>query len=81
MKTTAMVDEVGRITMVEASEIYPGGIEDMRRQLASCTQDLATMPKHKAGTEWHQDRVEEARWLTAAIERQTAARRARAEMN
>jgi hypothetical protein len=44
-------------------------LEDLKHQLASVMQDLATMPKHKAGSDWHEDRVREAWWLVAAIEK------------
>lgn len=46
-----------------------GDLADLKRQLADVMNDLANMPRHKAGTEWHKDRGEEARWLTAAINR------------
>lgn len=62
----------------------PGSIESMREQLASCMGDLATMPRHKAGSEWHTDRVAEAQWLVGAIERMEQAHAARvraAELN
>lgn len=46
-----------------------GDLADLRRQLKDVMNDLATMPAHKAGTEWHADRVEEARWLTRTVNR------------
>lgn len=46
-----------------------GDLQDLKAQLASVMNDLAGMPRHKVGTEWHTDRVEEARWLTRAINR------------
>lgn len=62
----------------------PGSIESMREQLKSCMADLSSMPRHKAGSEWHTDRVAEARWLVGAIERMEQAHAARtrlAELN
>ena len=58
-----------------------GDIHDMRKQLAEVTAELARRPPHMAGTEWESDRLEELAWLTRSIERQAAARRARAELN
>lgn len=55
--------------MTTTTRPRPGSLADMKAQLASCMTDLATMPKHKAGSEWHTDRVEEARWLVRAINR------------
>jgi hypothetical protein len=46
-----------------------GDLADQRRQLKSVMDDLATMPAHKAGSEWEADRVEEARWLVRSINR------------
>jgi hypothetical protein len=46
-----------------------GDLADLKKQLASCLRDLATMPAHKAGTEWHTDRIEERNWLNRAIAR------------
>jgi hypothetical protein len=45
-------------------------LESLRAQLKAVMTDLSNMPRHKAGTDWHQDRVSEAWWLVAAIERQ-----------
>lgn len=49
-----------------------GNLEDMREQLRSVMEELSRMPRHLAGTEWHADRVEEARWLTEAIAKREA---------
>jgi hypothetical protein len=46
-----------------------GTLADLKAQLADAMADLAGMPAHKAGTEWHRDRVEEARWLQRTIDR------------
>lgn len=46
-----------------------GDLQDLRRQLRNVMSDLAAMPEHKAGSQWHTDRVEEARWLTRTISR------------
>jgi hypothetical protein len=46
-----------------------GTLADLKAQLADVMADLARMGKHMVGTEWHRDRVEEARWLTRAINR------------
>ncbi len=46
-----------------------GTLSDLRAQLADVMADLARMPRHMAGTEWHHDRAEEARWLVRTIER------------
>ena len=58
-----------------------GDLQDLRNQLRSVTAELATMPAHKAGTEWHSDRVNEAEWLHRTIGRMTEARRVQAELN
>ena len=52
-----------------------GDIDEMRAQLRSAMEELSRMPRHLAGSEWHADRVEQARWLTRAIERREEARR------
>lgn len=46
-----------------------GTLADLRTQFASVMDDLARMGKHMVGTDWHTDRVEEARWLTRTIDR------------
>jgi hypothetical protein len=45
------------------------GLAELRAQLGSCMSDLSTMPRHMAGTEWHADRADEARWLVRTIAR------------
>ncbi len=44
-------------------------LTSLREQLASVARDLSTMARDVAGTEWHTDRVDEARWLVGEIER------------
>lgn len=44
-------------------------IDNLKRQLRGVMEDLSTMARHMAGTEWHMDRVEEARFLVREIER------------
>jgi hypothetical protein len=46
-----------------------GTLADLRAQLADVMMELGRMGRHKAGTQWHHDRVEEARWLVAALDR------------
>jgi Cys-tRNA synthase (O-phospho-L-seryl-tRNA:Cys-tRNA synthase) len=46
-----------------------GTLADLKAQLADVMADLANMPRVKAGSRWHADRVEEARWLVRAIDR------------
>jgi hypothetical protein len=58
-----------------------GDLDNCKALLASVSDDLATMGKHKAGTEWHTDRVREAEWLHRTIERLERARRERAQLN
>jgi hypothetical protein len=43
--------------------------------------DLDAMPKAKAWTQWHLDRVREAEWLTGSIERCESMLRERALLN
>lgn len=45
-----------------------GTLEDLKAQLKSVMDELSTMTPALAGSEWHDDRVEEARWLVGAIE-------------
>lgn len=47
-------------------------LEALRQQLRTVAADLDAMPRHMAGTEWHLDRVEEARWLVKTIARYEA---------
>lgn len=61
-----------------------GDLQDLRAQLKSVSEELARMPRHLAGTEWHTDRVNEAEWLVRTIARMELARAdrvARAELN
>jgi hypothetical protein len=44
-------------------------LEVLKSQLKSVAADLSTMARDQAGSAWHLDRVEEARWLVAEIER------------
>jgi hypothetical protein len=46
-----------------------GDVDDLRRQLADVTAELARMPLHLIGSRKHRDRVEECRWLTRTIDR------------
>lgn len=41
----------------------------LRRQLTAVARDLDNLAPAQAGTEWHRDRVDEARWLVSEIER------------
>lgn len=47
-------------------------LQSLRDQLASVMQDLDAMPRHKEGSDWHADRVDEAMWLVRTIERHEA---------
>jgi hypothetical protein len=47
-----------------------GDLASLKAQLKSVMDDLAAMPLHKVGSEWHRDRVNEARWLVRSIARQ-----------
>jgi hypothetical protein len=42
-------------------------LAELRAQLADVARDLDGMGAHMAGTEWHADRVDEARWLVRTI--------------
>jgi hypothetical protein len=44
-------------------------LESLRAQLKSLMADLDAMPRHKTGSEWHTDRVNEAMWLVRTIEK------------
>ncbi len=44
-------------------------LKSLREQLTSVARDLSTMSAALAGSEWHLDRVDEARFLVAEIER------------
>jgi hypothetical protein len=44
-------------------------LENLKGRLASVQQDLYLMPVAKLGSEWHVDRCDEARWLSAELER------------
>lgn len=44
-------------------------LETLKARLTSVASDLDNMARHMAGTEWHRDRVDEARWLVREIER------------
>lgn len=48
-------------------------LADLRAQLRSVAAELDGMGRHMAGTQWHADRVEEARWLVRTIARYEAA--------
>ena len=47
-------------------------LQSLRAQLAAVMQDLDAMPPHKRGSEWEQDRTNEAMWLVRTIERHEA---------
>jgi hypothetical protein len=47
-------------------------LEALRAQLKSVMQDLDAMPAFKRGSEWEQDRTNEAMWLVRTIERHEA---------
>ena len=44
-------------------------LDSLKSQLRSVAADLDGMTREMAGTEWHRDRVDEARFLVREIER------------
>jgi rubrerythrin len=48
-------------------------VESLIAQLKSVAADLDSMTRDQAGSAWHRDRVDEARWLVAEIDRLTDA--------
>jgi len=44
-------------------------LAELRAQLRGVAAELDAMPRHLAGTEWHLDRADEARFLARTIAR------------